>query len=269
MLDELKAAAEQNFRLFEMREEIPSERRAKASRFADQNEAPKDQNRSNAKGNINFSRMKSSIVKGFSAADKKTKTRVLQTTAQVKKPPLNASDSSNAKNQPGVPNSRIKRSLIADLTCSINATQVHPQAVLGHSKVKPVGSSEDLFHEIDHLRNLLQESKDRELSLQAELSELRRNSKNAELEKELELKKAEIDGLLKRVELLENEKTSLSGHDSGGSVEFEVVELRRLNMELQLQKRNLSCRISSLESQLATTANRSEVYVNFFHLCSI
>lgn len=246
-----------------MREEIPSEKRAKASRFADQNEAPKDQNRSNVKGNINFSRMKSSwgsqIVKGFSAAEKKTKTRVLQTTAQVKKPPLHTSDFSNTKNQPLVPNSRIKRSLIADLTCSINATQVHPQAVLTHSKTKSIGSSEDLFHEIDHLRNLLQESKDRELSLQAELSELKRNSKNQELEKELESKKVEIDGLLKRVELLEKEKTNPSGHDSGGSVELEVVELRRLNMELQLQKRNLSCKISSLESQLATTAKVSEV----------
>ncbi|KAI3455867.1 hypothetical protein Pfo_012530 [Paulownia fortunei] len=46
--------------------------------------------------------------------------------------------------------------------------------------------------------------------------------------------------------------------DNFSSVEMEVVELRRLNKELQLQKRNLSGRISSLESQLATLAKVSE-----------
>lgn len=266
-----------------MREEIPSQNRVRATRFADQNEAPRDQNRSNVKGNSNFSRMKSSwgsqIVKGFSAADKKTKTRVLQATAHVKKLPLNTSDNANTKNQPLVSNSRIKRSLIADLSCSINATQVHPQGVHGHSKTKSIGASEDLFHEIDHLRNLLQESKDRELSLQAELSEYKRNSKKLDVEKELESKKIEVDGLVKKVESLEKEKANLSGQlvslasvmgkqddevdvskvqDNASSVEIEVVELRRLNMELQLQKRNLSGRISSLESQLATLAKVSE-----------
>ncbi|KAL0398175.1 UNVERIFIED_CONTAM: protein CHUP1, chloroplastic [Sesamum radiatum] len=166
----------------------------------------------------------SHIVKGFSAADKKTKTRVLQATAQSKKLPVHNSDSSNQKNQPLVSNSRTKRSLIGDLSCSINAIQV------------------------------------------------------LELERELELKKSEIDGLLKRVGCLENEKANLSGQlvslasvmgkqedvleseacDHFGSVEMEVLELRRLNKELQLQKRNLSGRISSLESQLATLAKVSE-----------
>ncbi|KAL2244565.1 protein CHUP1, chloroplastic-like [Sesamum indicum] len=265
-----------------MREENPSENRVKSSKFADQNQVPKDNNHRNVKGNSNFSRMKSSwgshIVKGFSAADKKSKTRVLQATAQSKKLPLNNSDTSNQKNQPLVSNSRIKRSLIGDLSCSINATQVHPQTVQSQNKTKPSGSSEDLFLEIDHLRNLLQESKDRELSLQAELSEYKRNPKVLEVERELELKKSEIDGLLKRVGCLENEKANLSGQlvslasvmgkhedvlesevrDSFSSVEMEVLELRRLNKELQLQKRNLSGRISSLESQLATLAKVSE-----------
>lgn len=267
-----------------MGEENPSQNRVRASRFADQNQVPKDNsNHGNVKGNSNFSRMKSSwgshIVKGFSAADKKTRTRVLQTTAQTKKlpPTTGNSDIANQKNQPMVSNSRIKRSLIADLTCSINATQVHPQTVQSQNKTK----SEDLFLEIDHLRNLLQESKDRELSLQAELSEYKKNPKILELERELELKKSEIDGLIKRVGLLESEKANLSGqvvslasvmgkqdeilirevHDdfSSTEMEMEVVELRRLNKELQLQKRNLSSRISSLESQLATLAKVSEV----------
>ncbi|PIN17741.1 hypothetical protein CDL12_09586 [Handroanthus impetiginosus] len=267
-----------------MREENPSENRVKSTKFADQNQVPKDNNHSNVKGNSNFSRMKSSwgshIVKGFSAAEKKTKTRVLQTNAQTKKVPLNNSDTALAsqKNQPLVSNSRIKRSLIGDLSCSINRTQVHPQAVQSQNKIKSLGSSEDLFLEIDHLRNLLQESKDRELNLQAELSEYKRNPRVLELERELELKKNEIDGLLKKVGLLESEKANLSGqlvslasvmgkqdeilesegHDNFSSVEMEVVELRRLNKELQLQKRNLSGRISSLESQLATLAKASE-----------
>ncbi|KAL8513034.1 hypothetical protein ACS0TY_019281 [Phlomoides rotata] len=263
-----------------MREETPSENRVKASKFADQNQS----SNGNVKVNSNFSKMKSSwgshIVKGFSAAaEKKTKTRVLQATAaQPKRAPLNNIDITNQKNQTVVSNSRIKRSLIGDLSCSINAKQVHPQAVQTQSKTKPIGSSEDLYLEIDHLRNLLQESKDRELSLQAELSEYKKNSKSLELEKELELKKSKIDGLLKKVEILEKEKGNLSGQlvslasvmgkqdeavvregqNSLCTSEMEVVELRRLNMELQLQKRNLSGRISSLELQLANVVKVSE-----------
>ncbi|KAL6567214.1 hypothetical protein OROGR_000882 [Orobanche gracilis] len=106
----------------------------------------------------------SQIVKGFSA-DKKTKTRVVQVTAHSRKLPLSSSNISNQRNQTSVvSNSRIKRSLIGDLGCSINATQVHPQTVENKSSV---GSSEELFLEIDHLRNLLQESKDMDVNLQA------------------------------------------------------------------------------------------------------
>ncbi|KAL6546257.1 hypothetical protein OROMI_021978 [Orobanche minor] len=262
-----------------MREENPSDSRVKASKFADQNQVPKNtNNHGSVKGNSNFSKMKSSwgsqIVKGFSA-DKKTKTRVVQVTAHSKKLPLTSSDISNQRNQTLVAsNSRIKRSLIGDLACSINATQVHPQIVQTKSSV---GSSEDLFLEIDHLRNLLQESKDREVNLQAELSEYKRNQKKLELERELELKRGEVDGLLKKVGLLESEKANLSAqllsfsvmgkqeemfisevHDEFSSEEMEVLQLRRLNKELQFQKRNLSGRISTLESRLATLAKFSE-----------
>ncbi|KAG8385156.1 hypothetical protein BUALT_Bualt03G0012400 [Buddleja alternifolia] len=265
-----------------MREENPSETRVKASKFVDQNQVPKGNNHSNVKANSNFSKMKSSwgshIVKGFSAAEKKTKTRVLQTTANTKKLPLNNSDIANQKNQIVVPNSRTKRSLIGDLSCSVTAIQVHPQTVHTQNKTKSIGGSEDLFLEIDHLRNLLQESKDRELKLQSELSEYKRNPKVLELEREIEQKKSEIDGLVKRVGLLECEKENLSGqlvslasvmgkkdeiserelHDNLSSIEMEVLELRRLNKELQLQKRNLACSISSLESQLNNRAKVSE-----------
>ncbi|KZV29377.1 hypothetical protein F511_15909 [Dorcoceras hygrometricum] len=259
-----------------MREEIPSGNRVKASKFADQNQVPKGGNLGNVKPNGNLSRMKSSwgshLAKGFSAADKKTKTRVLQTTAQSNNLPFD--DITNQKNQPPVSNSRIKRSLIGDLSCSIYPTQVHPQSVETQNKKKPLGSSEDLFLEIDHLRNMLQESRDRELKLQAELSKLKINPTVLELE----LNKSEIDGLAKKVELLEAEKVSLSAQlaslaalvgkqdeilESRGiknlsTVEIEVVELRRLNKELQLQKRNLACRISSLESQLNNLSHVSE-----------
>ncbi|XP_073058455.1 protein CHUP1, chloroplastic-like [Primulina eburnea] len=260
-----------------MREEIPSGNRVKTSKFADQNQVSKGAKHSNVKADGNFSRMKSSwgshIVKGFSAADKKTKTRVLQTTANINKLPFD--DATNQKNQPPVPNSRIKRSLIGDLSCSIYPTQVHPQAVEIQKKKNSIGSSEDLFLEIDHLRNMLQESKDRELKLQAELSESKKNPTVLELE----LNESEVDGLVKKVGLLESEKEGLSaqlaslaalvgkqdemlesrGHENLSAVEIEVVELRRLNKELQLQKRNLAFRISSLESQLN---NLSQVYKN-------
>lgn len=129
------------------------------------------------------------------------------------------------------------------------------------------------------MRSLLQDSKDRESKLQAELSAYTRNPKVLELEIELELKKSEIDGLVRKVGLLECERDSLSEqlmtlnsvsekqdelsgreeHENSRGIEMEIVELRRLNKELQLQKRNLTCRISSLESQLANLAKVSEV----------
>ncbi|XLS48105.1 hypothetical protein HN51_022463 [Arachis hypogaea] len=41
-------------------------------------------------------------------------------------------------------------------------------------------------------------------------------------------------------------------------LELEVVELRRVNKELKMQKRSLTCRLSSLESQLSCLAKSLE-----------
>nr|GMD07990.1 protein CHUP1, chloroplastic-like [Ipomoea batatas] len=215
-----------------MGKENPTENRVKTtSKFADQNQALKG----NVKGNGNIPKVKSSwgsqIVKGLSG-EKKTKTQI---TVQSKKIPLASSDIVNSQ-------SRAKRSLMGDLSCSVTATQVHPQ------RTKSSGSR-DLFLEIDHLRSLLQESKESKMKL----------------EREIELKGSEIDGLVKRVEALEYEKANLSeelskrdkNRDLTG-LEMEVLELRRLNKELQLHKRDLSCRLSSIESQLLTTPKVSE-----------
>ncbi|KAI8539866.1 hypothetical protein RHMOL_Rhmol09G0216300 [Rhododendron molle] len=251
-----------------MKEENPSENRAKAPKFSDQNQIPKG---NNAKSNSNFSKPRSSwgsqIVKGFSA-DKKTKSQT--STVATKKMPLTSSDIPNQKNPSLLSHSRPKRSLVGDLSCSARATQAHPNTInrTNHS------GSRDMFLELDHLRSLLQESKEREFKLQAELSECKRNPKVLDLERELELKKGEVDSLVSKVGLLESEKLSLtqqlvsltSGIEtevpnapaSSHNLEMEVVELRRLNKELQLQKRNLSCRLSSMESRVATPSKVSE-----------
>ncbi|KAJ1442795.1 hypothetical protein SESBI_00675 [Sesbania bispinosa] len=147
-----------------MREDNPSENRSKASRFADQNQPPKLQNAKGGNPNNNHSKPRlwgAHIVKGFSA-DKKTKQ---QSTVTSKKQTLTAtttttttSDVANQKN-PFVPaHSRVKRSLMGDLSCSMNGAQVHPHAYPTHRRQ----SSTDLFTELDHMRSLLQESKERE-----------------------------------------------------------------------------------------------------------
>uniref|UniRef100_A0A5B7B210 Uncharacterized protein n=1 Tax=Davidia involucrata TaxID=16924 RepID=A0A5B7B210_DAVIN len=131
-----------------MREENLSENKSK---FSDQNQMPKG---SNVKNPSKLrSSWRSNIVKGFSA-EKKTK---LQTTKKVQ--PLTSSDISN-QNDPFVPShSRVMRSLIGDLSCSVNATQ-------GHVHRTKSSGSRDLFLELDHLRSLLQESKESKLSCQ-------------------------------------------------------------------------------------------------------
>ena len=130
-----------------------------------------------------------------------------------------------------------------------------------------------MFAELDQLRSLLQESKDREAKLQGELSEFKRkNVKALELERVVESKSSEIDALKSKVDLLESENASLSeqlnsqqfhGNINKG-VEVDVLKLRRLNAELHLQKRNLCCRISSMETQLAALAKDSEVVSCFY-----
>lgn len=255
-----------------MKEENPSENRAKAPKFSDQNRIPKG---NNAKFNSNSSKPRTSwgsqIVKGFSA-DKKTKSQTH--TVATKKMPLTSSDIPNQKNPFLLSHSRAKRSLVGDLSCSAHDTRVHPNTI--NTNRTNHSGSRDLFLELDQLRSLLQESKEREFKLQAELSECKRNPKVLDLERELELKKSEVDNLVCKVGLLESEKLSLtqqlvyltSGIEtefpnappaSSHNLEMEVVELRRLNKELQLQKRNLSCRLSSMESQVATPSRASEV----------
>ncbi|XP_071723243.1 protein CHUP1, chloroplastic-like [Rutidosis leptorrhynchoides] len=226
----------------------PSEKKGgKQSKYENQNQAP-------SKGNIlkPKSSWGSNIVKGFTA-DKKIKQQQIITTT-IRNPKV----TNNSQ-------SRAKRSLITDLSGS---AQVHPAS---HRRQSSSGSR-DLFNELDQLRNLLQESKEREFKLQAELSAYKRNPKVLDLERELEGKKNEVEELNVRVGLLENEKTSLlSGlsrdhHGNEGlaansvssNPEMEVVELRRLNKELQMQKRNLSCKLASMESQLASLAKESE-----------
>ncbi|KAK6932028.1 hypothetical protein RJ641_001652 [Dillenia turbinata] len=231
-----------------MREEKenPSGSRLKASKFADQNQIPRGTN--NSKSSANTSRLRSAsswgshIVKGFSA-EKKTKSESDNTLPPCKKQQTLNISSAPAQSQS---QSRVKRSLMSDLSCSANAIQVHP-----HSR--------DLFLEIDHLRNLLRDSKERESELQAELSKCKKTQKELDLERELELKKNEVEKLNLKVHSLEQQLASRNeGQVSSKSLEMEVVELRRLNKELQLQKRNLSCRLSSLESQLATLVKVSE-----------
>lgn len=263
-----------------MKEDNPSENRAKPSRFADQNQNPKSQNQ-NAKGATgNGSKLRaasswgSHIVKGFSSTDKKIKS---QSNLQPKKAPLASSDLANQKEKFVPSHSRIKRSLIGDLACPANPAQVHPQIYQTHHRRQ---SSRDLFVELDQLRSLLNESKQREFELQNELAEFKRNTRNYELETELEEKKAELDSLTQKVSVLEEDRRALSEQlvalssisekqeepqTAPVNVEVEVVELRRLNKELQLQKRNLACRLSSVESELACLSKNSEV-TTFSHL---
>ena len=227
----------------------------------------------------------SQIVKGFTTDKKTKKTAAIAS----KKPPLAAVENVNQTNQQIPYHSRVKRSLIGDFPCSPAGAQVHPHVFDCHNIRSP--ASHDLFLELDHLREQLRESKERELALQAELRQCRENARVSELEKELDARKGEIDRLARLNTSLEAEKTSLSeqlstlssmaeqrdenvrldGHGnwvpsldgnntpSSGSLEFEVVELRRLNKELQFQKRNLAIKLSSAESKLTGLEKNAEV----------
>ncbi|TKW09164.1 hypothetical protein SEVIR_6G075200v4 [Setaria viridis] len=226
----------------------------------------------------------SQIVKGFTTDKKTKKTAAIAS----KKPPLATVENVNQTNQQIPYHSRVKRSLIGDFPCSPAGAQVHPHVFDCHNIRSP--ASHDLFLELDHLREQLRESKERELALQAELRQCRENPRVSELEKELDARKGEIDRLARLNTSLEAEKTSLSeqlsalssmveqreenvrldGHgnrvpildgdntSSSGNLEFEVVELRRLNKELQFQKRNLAIKLSSAESKLTGLEKNAE-----------
>lgn len=252
-----------------------SDNRLKASsKYSDENQVPLKGKNNNASSNLKpRSIWGSNIVKGFSA-DKKTRSQ--QGTKKSQLQPVITVSTTNSKN-PFVSN-RAKRSLIGDLSCSVTSTQVHPQGIHHHCdqnqklyKSSSTSGSRDLFAELDQLRSLLQESKDREAKLQAELSDFKKkNLKALELQSAVESKTSEIDALKSKIDLLESENTSLSEQLNShqlqenitkgvvNSVEVDVLKLRRLNAELHLQKRNLCCRISSMESQLADLAKDSE-----------
>ncbi|XP_020586322.1 protein CHUP1, chloroplastic-like [Phalaenopsis equestris] len=264
-----------------MREDIAFDNRTKPCKISQQNQAL----RVNGKhGNPPKPRSSSSwgsqIVKGF-VTDKKNK---LQAVVPISKPPLNCAEDHNHNNQYLVYHSRVKRSLIGDFPCSETATQVHPHAFDCQRVRSP--SSNDLFTELDHLRSLLRASKDRELGLQSELQKCKADSRISELQGALEIKYAEIESLNTRICALEAEKANLSSqlaslssmlerHENSRSersqnratdisselkpsfyrnLEMEVLELRRINKELQFQKRNLAIRLASTESQLASLA---------------
>ncbi|XP_006659088.1 protein CHUP1, chloroplastic-like [Oryza brachyantha] len=240
--------------------------------------------RVDSKSNVNVLKPKfgsswgSQIVKGFTA-DKKTKKTAA---AGSKKPPLASVENVVNTNNQQIPyHSRVKRSLMGDFPCSPAGAQVHPHVFDCHGIRSP--ASHDLFLELDHLREQLRESKERELVSQSELRQCRENPRVSELEKQLDSRKNEIDRLVRLKTSLEAEKTSLSeqlsalssmveqheenarldGHgnrvssmdggnaSSSENLEFEVVELRRLNKELQFQKRNLAIKLASAESKLA------------------
>ncbi|MFS7905431.1 putative protein CHUP1 [Helianthus anomalus] len=222
-----------------------SENRLKqTAKYSDENRVPLKAKNNNAQSNLKpRSIWGSNIVKGF-AAEKKTRSQQV-----TKKSHLTVASTTNSRN-PLVPN-RAKQSLIGDLSCSATATQVHPQGFNRSSSSSSSSSdSRDLFAELDQLRTLLQESRDGEAKLQEQL------------------KASEIDDALKgKIDLLESENSiSLSNRQPQESitkgvvdnVEVDVLKLRRLNAELHFQKRNLCCRISSMESQLAALAKDSE-----------
>ncbi|OEL38617.1 Protein CHUP1, chloroplastic [Dichanthelium oligosanthes] len=226
----------------------------------------------------------SQIVKGFTTDKKTKKTAAIAS----KKPPLATVENVNQTNQQIPYHSRVKRSLIGDFPCSPAGAQVHPHVFDCHNIRSP--ASHDLFLELDHLREQLRESKERELALRSELRQCRENPKVSELEKELDSRKGEIERLTRLNTSLEADKTSLSeqisalssmvehreenvrldGHGnrvpsvdgdntpSSGNLEFEVVELRRLNKELQFQKRNLAIKLSSAESKLTGLEKNAE-----------
>ncbi|KAL8138398.1 hypothetical protein V2J09_004399 [Rumex salicifolius] len=219
-----------------MKEENPTEKRPRASKFADQNQPPKmrnlksNTNTNTATGNSSSklrsaSTWGSNIVKGLSGGERKS--------SKVLNPPL--------------------------------SKKVHPH---GNG---PSGS-QDLYQEIENLRDLLKASKQRELKLQAELSEYKNSQ--SELQRQLEEKRCEVDEMTRKIGVIEVDRRCQNDQAlalnsglqcSSNSVkeprglEMEVVELRRLNKELQLQKRDLSFRVASMESHIGSHGSASEI----------
>ncbi|THU67789.1 hypothetical protein C4D60_Mb05t28390 [Musa balbisiana] len=237
-----------------MREDISSNARTKFAKCSDHNQIMS----TNTKSGGNPVKPKSSsswgshFVKGFTT-DKKSKQ---QTSIANKKQSIASSDVSSQKSHSVSYHSRVRRSLVGDLPCSANAAQVHPHVIDSHRITS--AASHDLFLELDHLRELLRDAKDRESTLQSELLQYKENPRALELEKQVDSKRIETEKLTSRLSSLEAENTNLSeqlasltsslqnsqGADSCAQVqkpsyknlEIEVLELRRLNKELQLNE---------------------------------
>lgn len=264
-----------------MREDIAFDNRTKPCKISQQNQAlrisGKNGNPPKPKSSSSWG---SQIVKGF-VTDKKSK---LQAIVPIMKPALNSAEDHNHNNQLLMHHPRVKRSLIGDFPCSAAASQVHPHAFDCQRVRSP--SSNDLFTELDQLRSLLRASKDRELGLQLELQKSKADPRIAELQRILDAKNVQIESLDARNCALEAEKASLSSQlgsissllerqensrsercNNGApdisselkpsfyrNLEMDVLELRRINKELQFQKRSLAMRLTSTESQLASLA---------------
>jgi hypothetical protein len=236
----------------------------------------------------------SQIVKGF-VSDKKSKNRAPLPTGK-KPPPVPCNENSNSNSSSNQANrtvplpqyqSRVKRSLVGDFPCNLNTSQVHPQGYDSNLLRSP--ASREIFAELDHLREQLRESKERELTLKCEILQLKENPRVAELERDNDFKKAEIEKLRSVVSLLEADKLGLreeisnlnliveregnvTGEKTGAdlkNLEVEVLELRRVNKELQFQKRNLAMELSSAESKLEGVVKEVEVlFFSPFHYTS-
>lgn len=271
-----------------MREEVLSNATTKLGKFSGHNQNMV----TNVRSSVNFVKTKSTsswgshFVKGFTT-EKKTKQ---QTSILNKKQSAVNVEISSQKSHHVSYHSRVKRSLVGDFPYSANVAQVHPHVCDSNRTTST--SSHDLFLELDHLRELLRESKERESALQSELKQYKENPRVLELVKEVDAKRIEVEKLTSKINSLETENISLSeqlsscssisqssdgsfkleGYDnqtadssslintqSDKNLEIEIVELRRLTKELQFQKRNLAFRLSSAESQLAALAKVTEV----------
>ncbi|KAF6147309.1 hypothetical protein GIB67_009792 [Kingdonia uniflora] len=226
---------------------------SKPCKFVDQNQTPTPTPTPTPRSTTNSSKLKSAstwgsnIVKGFSIEKKGTPTSSNNKKLLV---PLSNSDVAN----------RAKRSQVYP-----NESSQQRGTKFSSSASSSLSSSRDLFLELDHLRDLLRESKERELKLKNGILDSKNEPKISELEREIQVKGNENERLAERVGVLEAERLSLSQQVeslsspmNNGNLEVEVVELRRLNKELQLQKRNLACQLSLAQSQLVALKKISQ-----------
>jgi len=184
--------------------------------------------------------------------------------------------------------SRVKRSLIGYFP---RANQVQPQGASDCNSTK---------YDSNDLEQLLNELQAREAELQRELVDYKmlkeRASRVSELEKELEMKNVQAEGLIKRINLLESEKNQMYEETARVSIlnreleaanaqiedlkrkehysrteeiqelETELMVLRQRNTELQQQKSEMSRKLATAESQVVALSSIAEVsHKNILH----